>query len=86
MQSVEDILKRNSRVELDKAWETSKTRKTIIVVITYVTASIFLLIIDSDAPFINALVPTGGYLLSTLSLPIIKTWWIKNIDGTYSKK
>ncbi|MCB9810605.1 MAG: hypothetical protein H6779_02020 [Candidatus Nomurabacteria bacterium] len=78
MQSVEEILKRNSRVELDKAWETSKTRKVIIALITYFTASIFLFIIDNNAPFINAFVPTGGYLLSTLSMPLIKKWWVKN--------
>ncbi|MEZ4103761.1 MAG: hypothetical protein R3B60_00555 [Candidatus Paceibacterota bacterium] len=77
MQSVEDILKRNRRVEIDKAWETSKTRKLIIAVITYSTASIFLLIIENDVPFTSALVPTGGYLLSTLSLPVVKMWWVK---------
>ena len=77
MQSIEEILKRNSRVELDKAWEVSRTRRAFIAVITYLTAAAFLFLIDNDAPFINALVPTGGYLLSTLSLPVIKNWWLK---------
>lgn len=78
MKSIEDILKRNSRVELDKAWETSKTRRAIIAFATFVTASIFLKLIGNDAPFINALVPTGGYIFSTLSLPFAKSWWIIN--------
>ena len=77
MQSVEEILKRNSRVELDKAWETSKTRKAIIIVITYATASVFLVIIENESPFMNALVPTGGYFLSTLSLSVVKNWWVR---------
>ncbi len=77
MQSIEEILKRNSRVELDKAWEVSRTRLTAIALITYITAATFLFILGNDLPFINALVPTGGYLLSTLSLPFIKKWWLE---------
>ena len=76
MKSVEDILKRNTRVEADKAWEISKTRRMIIAVITYFTTAIFLKLIGNDGPFLNALVPTGGYLFSTLSLPWVKRLWL----------
>jgi hypothetical protein len=79
MQSIEDILKRNSRVELDKAWETSLTRRSAIAAITYVIASVFMWRIGVSDPMINALVPTGGYLLSTLTLPFIKNLWIKSV-------
>ncbi len=77
MQSIEEILKRDSRVELDKAWEVSFTRRAVIAFITYLTATSFLFLIDNNLPFINSLIPTGGYLLSTLSLPFIKNWWLK---------
>lgn len=77
MKSIEDILQRNARVELDKAWETSKTRRVIISCITYLTAASFLKLIGNEAYLVNALVPVGGYLLSTLSLPFIKTLWIR---------
>ncbi len=77
MQNIEDILKRNARVEADKAWETSYTRRAIIACITYLTAVTFLKIIGNDAPLINAFVPVGGYLLSTLSLPFVKKIWIQ---------
>ena len=77
MQSIEDILKRNNRVELDKAWETSRTRRSIVAFLTYLTAAIFLKLIGNDAPFLNALVPFGGYLFSTVSLPFVKHWWVK---------
>jgi putative hydrolase of the HAD superfamily len=57
-----DVQERNERVELNKAWETSFMRRGFIAGVTY----------------LNALVPTGGYLLSTLSLPFIKRYWIRN--------
>lgn len=75
MQSIEDILKRNNRVELDKAWETSYTRRFFIMCITYLTAVTFLKLISNEAPLINGLVPVGGYFLSTLSLPTVKKMW-----------
>ena len=81
MQSVENILKRNARVEMDKAWETSKTRRAVIAAITYLIAAGFMYRIGVADPLLNALVPTGGYILSTLSLPFFKEWWVKR----YSK-
>jgi hypothetical protein len=77
MSTIETIEERNRRVELDKAWETSKTRRALIAVITYGIATLFMWRIGIPDPFINALVPTGGYLLSTLSLHFIKTKWIQ---------
>ena len=71
------IQERNKRVELDKAWEVSLTRRAAVAVITYVVATIWLLIIENDKPYLNALVPFGGYIFSTWSLPFAKKWWIK---------
>jgi hypothetical protein len=76
MQSIEEILARNSRVDTDKAWETSKTRRAIIGGITYLTAAAFLKLIGNESPLITAMVPVVGYLLSTLSLPLAKNWWL----------
>ena len=39
--NVEDILERNKRVELDKKWETSLTRKICIAVLTYIVVIIY---------------------------------------------
>lgn len=74
------IEERNRRVELDKAWETSKTRRGIIAVATYVIATLWLMIIENEHPFLNAFVPTGGYLLSTLTLGFAKSAWVKKHD------
>tara|TARA_B100000745_G_scaffold298277_1_gene246639 strand:+ start:265 stop:510 length:246 start_codon:yes stop_codon:yes gene_type:complete len=80
MQSVENILERNHRVEMEKAWETSKTRRGIIAFMTYVVAAIFMKHIGVDGYLLSALVPTGGYIFSTLSLPVVKKMWIEKYD------
>lgn len=72
-----DIRERNKRVELDKAWETSKTRRVFIVIITYIVASAWMVIIHESAWYYKALIPVAGYVLSTLSLPPLKKWWIQ---------
>lgn len=77
MEEIQEIKERNRRVELDKAWETSYMRRGIIVVITYLFAVLWLTVIENEKPFLNALVPCGGYLFSTMSLPFAKRWWIK---------
>jgi len=66
-------------VEGDKAWETSKTRRAIIAAATYAIVLYFLLLINAPNPYFNALVPTIGYVLSTLSLPFIKNRWLENV-------
>ena len=72
---IDAIKKRNRTVESDKAWETSWTRRIFIAVITYLIASWWMAIIGEAQVFFKACVPTGGYLLSTLSLPFVKRWW-----------
>jgi len=75
---VEIIEERNRRVENDKAWETSMFRKLTLAVMTYFFACMFLLFTDSPHPYIGALFPPTGYILSTLSLPFIKHWWLSS--------
>ncbi len=69
---------RNRRVELDKAWERSWTRRLFIAALTYVVAGLWLVLIHEVYPWAKAFVPTGGYLLSTLSLPFVKRWWTRD--------
>ncbi|MCA9355331.1 hypothetical protein KC865_02160 [Candidatus Kaiserbacteria bacterium] len=78
MEQLTEIQERNKRVELDKAWETSIARRGIIASLTYLVAVIFMYRIGVSDAYLNALVPTGGYLLSTLSLRVVKRRWIKN--------
>jgi len=75
---LEAIEQRNKKVELDKAWETSWSRKMIIAVLTYITIVLFFLAAQLPRPFINPIVPTAGFVLSTFSLPFFKRAWIKH--------
>ena len=75
---IEIIKQRNSRVETDKAWETSYFRVLLISAIIYVIAVKVLMFIGSTDYFLNALVPPIGYFISVQSLPFIKKWWIKS--------
>ena len=70
---------RNRRVEADKAWETSVARKVLIAVLTYVVVVIFFFFAGLPKPFINSIVPSVAFLLSTLTLPFVKTWWLKYV-------
>ena len=74
---IEEIKKRNAKVEADKAWETSKTRKILVDVLTYAVIVLFFYFADLPKPFINAIVPTAGFVLSTLSVPFFKKFWLK---------
>ncbi|MFA7681446.1 MAG: hypothetical protein WCX61_00270 [Candidatus Peribacteraceae bacterium] len=76
--NIQAILERNKRVEADKAWETSITRRSFIALITYIAALTFLHFNGLQNPEIQALIPTGAYVLSTLSLPPLKQWWLKH--------
>jgi hypothetical protein len=73
------IKERNARVETDKAWETSASRKVLIAAATYFVVVLFFLVAALPHPFLSALVPTGGFLLSTLSFPFFKKFWIQYI-------
>jgi len=68
---------RNKKVELDKKWETSLTRKILIMIFTYLIIGSFMAIISVNQPWLNAIVPTTGFFLSTLALPYAKNIWIK---------
>ena len=57
---VKKIEERNKRVELDKAWEVSWTRRIIIVILTYLVVVLFFYGVGVTRPFVNALVPEIG--------------------------
>ncbi len=74
---LEKIIERNKRVETDKAWETSLTRRFITALMTYLLIVLFLWIIKISHPWLNALVPTIAFILSTVTFPFFKKWWLK---------
>ena len=85
-QEIKEIKKRNKRVELDKKWETSITRKVAICILTYIVVVLFAIFINKEGNmFLNSLIPVMGFFLSTQSLEIIKKIWIKHINKNVKK-
>lgn len=74
---IEKIKNRNESVELDKQWETSALRRALVATFTYLAIGIYLWAIKIDRPWLNAIVPTIGFMLSTLTLPWFKSSWVK---------
>ena len=69
---------RNTRVEADKAWETSLLRRVSILCLTYIVITVTLIIIKNPHPLTNAIIPSIGFILSTLTLSGIKKIWKKS--------
>jgi polyferredoxin len=76
---INKIKERNKRVELDKAWETSWTRKIIIVILTYLVIVVFFYFAGLPKPFANSIVPALAFVLSNLSLPVFKKIWARSL-------
>ena len=65
---IKQIEERNKRVELDKRWETSWTRKICIMILTYIIVIIYsYLVRNYDNILFSSIVPVIGFILSTLS-------------------
>lgn len=74
---LDQIKQRNQRVEADKAWETSWMRIGSVALITYLIALLVMRTIRVERFWLQAFIPTIGYILSTQSLPMIRRWWIR---------
>lgn len=76
---IEKIKERNKRVELDKAWETSWTRRICICILTYIVVVVYSNMINKVTNvWLSSLVPVIGFTLSTLSLKIVRNVWEKS--------
>ena len=73
---IKKIQERNKKVELDKAWETSWTRRIGLMILTYIVVIIYSYVIrEFDNIFLGSLVPVIGFTLSTLSLKLVRKIW-----------
>ena len=75
---ITNIKERNKRVELDKSWETSYTRRGLLTLFTYLAIGVYLKVINIEQPWLNAIVPAVAFMLSTLTLPWFKKIWMRN--------
>lgn len=72
------IEERNKRVELGKNWEISWTRRLLIAALTYTVVLAYLVLTKNSQPFVNALIPPTGFILSTLAIKSVKDLWQRN--------
>jgi hypothetical protein len=76
---IEIIERRNARVESEKAWETSLSRRALLALFTYLAIGFYLDAVHIPNPWLNAIVPAAAFMLSTLTLPFFKELWLKRI-------
>ena len=77
MDEIAAVRTRNQRVEADKAWEGSWTRRVIIMLLTYMIIGLYLSFLQIEKAWLHALVPATGYILSTFGLGYVKILWIE---------
>lgn len=77
-QKIREIEERNQRVETNKAWETSWTRRLLLTAFTYLTIGVYLWTIEIQRPWLNAIVPAVAFMISTLIMPFFKKLWLRN--------
>lgn len=67
-------------IELDKQWETSLTRRILIVILTYLVVVIYSFSINKiNNIFLSSLVPVFGFVLSTMSLNGFRKVWERRV-------
>ena len=52
-------------------------RKLMIAVLTYFLIAIFFHVSGLGRPFANAVVPTAAFIVSTMTLAVLKKVWLK---------
>jgi len=83
---IEALKQRNFEKDRGKEFESSYTRVIFIMVVTYWTLFGYMAIIKTNQPFLDAIVPTVGFNISTWSLPHVKVCWIKLQHWTMCRK
>ncbi len=76
---IAQIKKRNKRVEADKAWETSLSRRILVTLLTYFVVVLFFYFAGLPKPFVNSIVPSVAFLVSTMTLDFFKEVWMKKV-------
>ena len=78
---IQNIKERNKKVEKDKAWETSLTRRICIMILTYIVVLFYSYMVKNiTSIWLSLLIQVIGFALSTLSLKIIRKIWEIHIE------
>ena len=74
---IRTIEERNRKVELDKEWEKSWVRSVILALLTYAAISTYMWAVGIERPWIQAIIPSTAFMISTLTMPFFKWIWLK---------
>lgn len=74
---IASIKARNHRVEADKAWEISWFRLSLVGLITFIFTLVVLYVSGATDVFLSSGLGATGIILSSLTLPVIKKWWLE---------
>ena len=77
---INKIEERNRKVEYYKAWETSYFRRFLLILFTYLAIGFYLQAVNIESPWLNAIVPSVAFMLSTLTLPFFRSLWLKYLN------
>ena len=74
---IDELHQRNYEKDRGKEFESSYTRVIFLMFVTYWTLFGYMALIGTSRPFLDAIVPTVGFNISTWSLPHVKELWIQ---------
>jgi putative acetyltransferase len=80
--AVDDFIalkERNKKIEADKAWEISWTRRAIVGGTTYIIVAAWLAMLGVNHHLLHAFVPVLAYVLTIVMLPMLKQYWIDKV-------
>ena len=78
-QRIAAIEQRNVRVEADKAWEVSWERRVVVAVVTYFVTDAAFRYGDVTQPWLAGILASLGYIVSTFTMPVIRSHWVKHL-------
>ncbi len=72
---IKELEKQLVFLQEEKAWESSRMRNVLIIISTYIILGAYMLVIQVQQPWFNAVVPTAGFYLSTLKFRNLKKYF-----------
>jgi len=77
-EQVQKLILLEKYIALQKKWDQSRIRITLNASGVYLVTVIFMHVLAIENPAVSALIPVFGYVITTISLPLVKKLWIKS--------
>lgn len=70
-------------LQLHLAWDRSWTKIVLLTVVTYIVIAFVFYCIGSKKYFVNAIIPSVAYFISTRSLSFVKKIWLQKHKNNF---